>query len=213
MSQAQPTLKKQYSVYLLAPYPLVQFRGKNIHSHFDCKRVVGGLRSKAQRQPYNTNLVHLHLLSSRITTFPGPSGWGGVVTNSRATFEKTSLRAKKKCRQRCLNRSSCKGTRQYVYWRQYVYRRQYVYWTVLTCIGDHPNLLPIRDGCLGPQLVLWLWPHAFAYQFSKQLAPNRHFFQEPVKESPYHNGCCGLVASSPVFFSCSSDTPKEPIDV
>mmetsp|Transcript_49666 Transcript_49666/g.116767 ORF Transcript_49666/g.116767 Transcript_49666/m.116767 type:complete len:822 (-) Transcript_49666:59-2524(-) len=43
--------------------------------------------------------------------------------------------------------------------------------------------------------------HDYQKRRKRHVDPDAH--QEPVKESPYHNGCCGLVAASPVFFSCS----------
>ena len=55
------------------------------------------------------------------------------------------------------------------------------------------------------QYGFWMFP-AEMFPRSGQVNPLSFcvvFFQEPVKESPYHNGCCGLCASSPVFFSCN----------
>ncbi|CAE7466412.1 Cacna1g [Symbiodinium pilosum] len=43
--------------------------------------------------------------------------------------------------------------------------------------------------------------HDYQQRRKRHVDPDAH--QEPVKESPYHNGCCGLCASSPVFFSCT----------
>mmetsp|Transcript_54031 Transcript_54031/g.126173 ORF Transcript_54031/g.126173 Transcript_54031/m.126173 type:complete len:808 (-) Transcript_54031:80-2503(-) len=41
--------------------------------------------------------------------------------------------------------------------------------------------------------------HDYQKRRKQHVDPDHH--QEPVAENPYHTGCCGLVASSPVFFS------------